>query len=164
MVRIKTNVYSHKRKKRVMKEAKGQFGNRSKRYKEAAKSLTASKQYAYFDRKKNKSHFRSLWIIRINAACQELGTTYSRLVKGLFNANITIDRKVLSELAISAPEAFAQIVDKALKAPAVVKDKKVKVYAIKGGLKPNSAAAKKLNAKKAVVKKTAVKKVAKAKA
>ena len=58
MVRIKTNVYSHKRKKRVLKEARGQFGNRSKRYKEAAKSLTASKQYAYFDRKKNKSNFK----------------------------------------------------------------------------------------------------------
>jgi large subunit ribosomal protein L20 len=111
MVRIKTNVYSHKRKKRVLKEARGQFGNRSKRYKEAAKSLTASKQYAYYDRKKNKSNFRSLWIIRINAACQELGITYSKFIKGTKNAGIELDRKVLAELAVSAPESFAQIVE-----------------------------------------------------
>ena len=117
MVRIKTNVYSHKRKKRVLKAARGQFGNRSKRYKEAAKSLTASKQYAYFDRKKNKSNFRSLWIIRINAACREAGVSYSRLVSGLKAANIELDRKVLAELAVSAPEVFAQIIDMAKAAP-----------------------------------------------
>ena len=91
MVRIKTNVYSHKRKKLVLKEARGQFGNRSKRYKEAAKSLIASRQYAYFDRKKNAGRFRSLWIIRINAACHELDITYSRLIKGLKSANILLD-------------------------------------------------------------------------
>src|SRR5258708_7233302 len=113
MVRIKSNVYAHKRKKRVLKEARGQFGNRSKRYKEAIKSLIASRQYAYFDRKKNKSNFRSLWIIRINAACQELGIAYSRLISGLKSAKIEIDRKVLAELAVSAPDAFAQIVEMA---------------------------------------------------
>ena len=113
MVRIKSNVYAHKRKKRVLKEAKGQFGNRSKRYKEAIKSLIASRQYAYFDRKKNKSNFRSLWIIRINAACKESGIAYSRLVRGLKAAKIEIDRKVLAELAVSTPEAFAQIVEMA---------------------------------------------------
>ncbi len=111
MVRIKTNVYSHKRKKRVLKEAKGQFGDRSKRYKEAAKSLTASKQYAYFDRKKNAGHFRSLWIIRINAACREMGTTYSRVIKGLKTANVLLDRKILAELAVSEPNTFTQIVE-----------------------------------------------------
>ena len=83
MVRIKTNVYSHKRKKRVLKEAKGQFGDRSKRYKEAIKSLIGSRQYAYFDRKKKKSEYRSLWIIRLNAACRESGITYSRFISGL---------------------------------------------------------------------------------
>jgi len=113
MVRIKTNVYSHKRKKRVLKEAKGQFGDRSKRYKEAAKSLIASRQYAYFDRKKKKSEYRSLWIIRLNAACRESGITYSRFVSGLKAANITLDRKVLAELAVTQPEIFAQIVEKA---------------------------------------------------
>lgn len=111
MVRIKTNVYSHKRKKRVLAEAKGQFGNRSKRYKEAAKSLTASKQYAYFDRKKNAGHFRSLWIVRLNAACREAGMTYSAFIKGLKTTNILLDRKMLSEIAIASPEIFTQIMD-----------------------------------------------------
>jgi len=113
MVRIKTNVYSHKRKKRVMKEAKGQFGDRSKRYKEAIKSLIGSRQYAYFDRKKKKSEYRSVWVIRLNAACRESGITYSRFISGLKAANITIDRKVLADLAITQPEVFAQIVEKA---------------------------------------------------
>lgn len=113
MVRIKTNVYSHKRKKKVLKEARGQFGNRSKRYKEAAKSLTASKQYAYFDRKKNAGNFRGLWIVRINAACQELGITYSRFIKGLKEANVVMDRKLLADLAVTAPDVFAQLVEKA---------------------------------------------------
>ena len=122
MVRIKSNVYAHKRKKRVLKEAKGQFANRSKRYKEAIKSLIASRQYAYFDRKKNKSNFRSLWIIRINAACKEIGVAYSRLINGLKAANITIDRKVLADLAVTAPDVFLQIVEIAkTKLPAPVK-------------------------------------------
>ena len=115
MVRIKTNVYSHKRKKRVLKEAKGQFGDRSKRYKEAIKSLIGSRQYAYFDRKKKKSEYRSVWIIRLNAACRESGITYSRFISGLKAANITIDRKVLADLAVTQPEIFAQIVDQAKK-------------------------------------------------
>jgi large subunit ribosomal protein L20 len=113
MVRIKTNVYSHKRKKRVLKEAKGQFGDRSKRYKEAIKSLIGSRQYAYFDRKKKKSEYRSVWIIRLNAACRESGITYSRFISGLKSANITLDRKVLADLAVTQPEIFAQIVEKA---------------------------------------------------
>ena len=113
MVRIKTNVYSHKRKKRVLKEAKGQFGDRSKRYKEAIKSLIGSRQYAYFDRKKKKGEYRSVWIIRLNAACRESGITYSRFISGLKAANITLDRKVLADLAVTQPEVFAQIVEKA---------------------------------------------------
>jgi large subunit ribosomal protein L20 len=113
MVRIKTNVYSHRRKKRVLKEAKGQFGDRSKRYKEAIKSLIGSRQYAYFDRKKKKSEYRSLWIIRLNAACRESGITYSRFINGLKAAQITLDRKVLADLAVTAPEVFAQIIEQA---------------------------------------------------
>lgn len=123
MVRIKTNVYSHKRKKKVLKEASGQFGNRSRRYKEAIKSLTASRQYAYFDRKKNAGNFRELWIIRINAACQELGISYSRFIKGLKETNVALDRKVLADLAVTAPDVFAQIVDKAKAAVAVTTKK-----------------------------------------
>lgn len=122
MVRIKTNVYSHKRKKRVLKEASGQFGNRSKRYKEAAKSLTASKQYAYYDRKKNAGRFRSLWIIRINAACREAGVSYSRFIQGLKIANVGLDRKALAEIAVSAPDAFTQLIETAKSAkPAATK-------------------------------------------
>ena len=118
MVRIKTNVYSHKRKKRVMKEAKGQFGDRSKRYKEAIKSLLGSRQYAYFDRKKNRSNFRSLWIIRLNAACREAGVSYSRFIKGLKTAGVALDRKVLAEIAVSEPDVFTQVVEVAKSAKA----------------------------------------------
>src|ERR1700689_1601352 len=113
MVRIKTNVYSHKRKKRVLKEAKGQFGDRSKRYKEAIKSLIGSRQYAYFDRKKKKGDYRSVWIIRLNAACRESGISYSRFISGLKAANIKLDRKVLADLAVTQPNAFALLVEQA---------------------------------------------------
>jgi large subunit ribosomal protein L20 len=113
MVRIKSNVYAHKRKKRVLKEARGQFGDRSKRYKEAIKSLIASRQYAYFDRKKKKSDFRSLWIIRLNAACRESGIAYSRFIHGLKTAGIALDRKVLADLAVREPEVFAHIIEQA---------------------------------------------------
>ena len=121
MVRIKTNVYSHKRKKRVLKEARGQFGDRSKRYKEAIKSLMSSRQYSYYDRKKKKGDFRTLWIVRLNAACREAGIAYSRFINGLKNANIGLDRKILSDLAITAPEVFAQIIETAKNAPAAAK-------------------------------------------
>ena len=127
MVRIKTNVYSHKRKKRVLKEAKGQFGDRSKRYKEAIKSLIGSRQYAYFDRKKKKGDYRSLWIVRLNAACRESGITYSRFISGLKAAQITLDRKVLADLAVSEQEIFAQLVEQAKKLkPKVAVKKTVK--------------------------------------
>ncbi|MDE1921278.1 MAG: 50S ribosomal protein L20 [Candidatus Omnitrophica bacterium] len=112
MVRIKSNVYAHKRKKRVLKEAKGQFGNRSKRYKEAIKSLIASRQYAYFDRKKKKGDYRSLWIVRLNAACREAGISYSRFISGLKKANIALDRKVLADLAVTQPEVFNQLIER----------------------------------------------------
>ena len=111
MVRIKTNVYSHKRKKRVLKEARGQFSDRSKRYKEAIKSLIASRQYSYFDRKKKKGDFRSLWIVRLNAACRELGLSYSRFISNLKASKSELDRKVLADIAVTAPEAFASIVE-----------------------------------------------------
>ena len=96
-----------------MKEAKGQFGDRSKRYKEAIKSLIGSRQYAYFDRKKKKGEYRSLWIIRLNAACRESGITYSRFISGLKAAQITLDRKVLADLAVTEPAVFALLVEQA---------------------------------------------------
>ena len=125
MVRIKTNVYSHKRKKKIMKEARGQWGDRSKRYKEAIKSLMSSRQYSFYDRKKKKGDFRSLWIVRLNAACREAGISYSRFINGLKRSNIEVDRKILSDLAITAPEAFAQIVETAKNAPAAAKKEAV---------------------------------------
>ncbi len=124
MVRIKTNVYSHKRKKKVLKEARGQFGDRSKRYKEAIKSLLGSRQYAFYDRRKKKGEFRALWIMRLNAACRESGITYSRFINGLKNANIAIDRKVLADLAVTAPDSFNQILEAAKNAPAAAKKEK----------------------------------------
>jgi large subunit ribosomal protein L20 len=144
MVRIKSNVYSHKRKKRVLKEAKGQFGDRSKRYKEAIKSLIGSRQYAYFDRKKKKSEFRSLWIIRLNAACRESGISYSRFINGLKTAQINLDRKVLADLAVREPEVFAQILELA---------KTGKPAAEEASAKSGSASDGKKTAKK-IVKKT----------
>jgi large subunit ribosomal protein L20 len=131
MVRIKSNVYAHKRKKRVLKEARGQFGERSKRYKEAIKSLIASRQYAYFDRKKKKSEYRSLWIVRLNAACRESGITYSRFVSGLKAANITLDRKVLADLAVTEPEVFAQLIEQAKELKPKVATKKAAKTAAK---------------------------------
>jgi len=143
MVRIKTNVYSHKRKKRVLKEAKGQFGDRSKRYKEAIKSLIASRQYAYFDRKKKKSEYRSLWIIRLNAACRESGISYSRFINGLKLAQITLDRKVLADLAVTEPEIFAQILEQAKAGKPAAEATSTKEVSVPGAKKTVKKVAKK---------------------
>ncbi len=110
MVRIKHAVSSKKRKKRVLKKTKGQFGHKNRRFRQAKRSLIKGMVYAYRDRKVKKREFRNLWIIRINAACRETGLSYSRFIKGLNNANITINRKMLAELAVSEPEAFQKLV------------------------------------------------------
>ncbi len=110
MVRVRSAVTAQKRKKRVLKKAKGQFGHRSTRYRQAKRSVIKGLTYAYRDRKVKKREFKRLWIIRINAACQEAGLTYSRFINGLKRPNIEIDRKVLSELAISSPAAFKKLV------------------------------------------------------
>ncbi len=110
MVRIKSSVTTHRRKKRVLKKAKGQFGQRSKRYQQAKRSLMKGMAYAYRDRKVKKREFRSLWIVRINAACQEEGITYSRFMNGLKKANVEVDRKVIADLAVNSPAAFKKLV------------------------------------------------------
>ncbi len=110
MVRVRSAVTAQKRKKRVLKKAKGQFGHRSTRYRQAKRSVIKGLTYSYRDRKVKKREFKRLWIIRINAACQESGITYSRFINGLKQASIDIDRKVLSELAISSPAAFKKLV------------------------------------------------------
>ncbi len=110
MVRVRSATTAQKRKKRVLKKAKGQFGHRSTRYRQAKRSVMKGLTYAYRDRKVRKREFKRLWIIRINAACQEGGMTYSRFMNGLKKASVDIDRKALSELAISSPAAFKKLV------------------------------------------------------
>ncbi len=111
MVRITHSVASHRRKKRVLKAAKGQWGDRSKRFRHAKESLMHSMKYAYRDRKVKKRVFRSLWIARINAACRAAGITYSRFMNGLKKANILLDRKALAEVAVTDKAAFKKLVE-----------------------------------------------------
>ncbi|MFC1704197.1 50S ribosomal protein L20 [Candidatus Omnitrophota bacterium] len=111
MARAKHSVASHKRKKRVLKQTKGQFGDRSKRYRHAKESLMHSLVYAYRDRKTKKRTFRRLWIVRINAACRAAGITYNRFIKGLSDAKIVIDRKMLAEIAATDAKTFKKIID-----------------------------------------------------
>ena len=117
MVRIKHSVASHKRKKRVLKQTKGQFGHRKNRFRQAIKSLQKGLVYAYRDRKVKKGEFKRLWIVRINAACRESGIAYSRFINGLANAKVEINRKMLADLAIYSPDAFKQLVKIAQDAP-----------------------------------------------
>lgn len=111
MSRVKHSVATHRRKKRVLKAAKGQFMDRSKQYQQAKRSLLHSMAYAYRDRKNKKRVLRSLWILRINSACRSEGLTYNRFMHGLKKANVAIDRQMLSELAISNPESFNKLVE-----------------------------------------------------
>ena len=111
MVRVRSTIVAKSRKKKVLKAAKGQFGKRSKNFRQAIKSVIKGLTYEYRDRKVRRREFRSLWIIRINAACQEKGIKYSRFIDGLTKADVTLNRKILAELAISSPEAFGKLVD-----------------------------------------------------
>jgi len=110
MVRISSAVTAKRRKKRVLKLAKGQFSKRKSNFKQAKKSTIKGQQYAYRDRRRVKRSFRRLWIARLNAACREEGIMYSRFIKGLTAMKIGLNRKVLSELAIKSPEAFKKLV------------------------------------------------------
>jgi large subunit ribosomal protein L20 len=101
------------RRKRTLKLAKGYFGNKSRLYIEARDAVERAQKFAYRDRRKRKTEFRQLWIVRINAACRPLGISYSRLIQGLLKANIVLDRKSLSEFAIHDPIVFEAIVNKA---------------------------------------------------
>ena len=113
MARVKRGVTAHAKHKKTLKAAKGFFGRRKNTIRAAKAAVDKSLQYAYRDRKNRKREFRALWIQRINAAVREHGLTYSRFVAGLIGAGIEVDRKVLSDLAISEPAAFAAIVEKA---------------------------------------------------
>ncbi len=115
MARVKRAVNASKKKRKVMKLAKGYFGAKSKQYKTASQAVMRSMSYAYVGRKLKKRDFRKLWIIRINAAARLNGLSYSRLINGLKLAGVDINRKMLSEMAISDPEAFAQVAEVAKK-------------------------------------------------
>lgn len=110
MVRVRTNVATKRRKKRVLKAAKGYFQQRHKRYAQARRTRIKAQAYSYRDRKVRKGEFRKLWTVRINAACRELGITYSRFISGLIKAKVALDRKMIAELAISSPAAFKRLV------------------------------------------------------
>ena len=113
MARVKTAKITRKRHKKVMKLAKGYYGAKHYRFRNANQAVLKSLAYAYVGRKDRKSDFRKLWIARINAAARMNGTTYSKLIAGLKKANVTINRKMLAEIAISDPKAFAEIVNTA---------------------------------------------------
>jgi large subunit ribosomal protein L20 len=104
---------TRRRRQRVLEDAKGYFGNKSRLYRYAVDAVIRAGKFAYRDRRKKKSEFRQLWIVRINAAVREAGMSYSRFINGLKIAGIEMDRKALSELAINDAAAFAQLVEKA---------------------------------------------------
>ena len=104
---------SRARRKRMLKHAKGYFGNKSKLFRYAKEAVHHAWQHAYKARKKKKGDWRSLWIVRLNAACREAGISYSRFIEGLHAANIELDRKVLSDLAIRDEVAFKAVVKQA---------------------------------------------------
>ena len=110
MARVKNGAVTKARHKKVLKAAKGYFGSKHRLYKTAKEQLMHSGQYAFRDRKQKKRDFRKLWITRINAACRNNDIVYSKFINGLKKANIDINRKMLSELAIFAPEEFTKLV------------------------------------------------------
>ncbi|MBI4623045.1 MAG: 50S ribosomal protein L20 [Verrucomicrobia bacterium] len=113
MARATNSPASRKRRKKVLKYAKGYFGNKSKLYRYAKEAVQHAWQHAYAARRKKKGDRRSLWIVRLNAACRNAGISYSRFIEGLHAANIGLDRKVLSDLAIRDEVAFNGLVRKA---------------------------------------------------
>ena len=110
MARVKGGTVSKNRRRKVLKEAKGYFGSKHRLFKTAQEQVMHSGKYAYRDRRQNKRNFRKLWITRINAACRSNDIVYSKFINGLKKANVEINRKMLSELAIFAPEEFTKLV------------------------------------------------------
>jgi len=113
MARVKRGVQAGARHKKVLKEAKGYYGARSKVYRVAKQAVTKAGQYAYRDRRQRKRQFRRLWIVRINAAARSFDMSYSRFIDGLSKAEIEVDRKVLADLAVHDIEAFGVLAEKA---------------------------------------------------
>ena len=113
MPRVKRGVQAHRRHKQILKQAKGYYGARSRVYRVAKQAVIKAGQYAYRDRKQRKRQFRSLWIVRVNAAVRQHDISYSAFMNGLKKAEIDIDRKVLAELAVFNKDAFSALVEKA---------------------------------------------------
>ena len=113
MARVKRGVTAHAKHKKVLKQAKGYYGRRKNTIRIAKQAVEKAGQYAFRDRKRRKRSFRALWIQRINAAVRPFGLNYSKFIDGLAKSGLTIDRKVLSDLAIREPAAFEAIVQKA---------------------------------------------------
>ena len=148
MARVRNGAVTKARHKKVLKEAKGYFGSKHRLYKTAKEQLMHSGQYAFRDRKQKKRDFRKLWITRINAACRLNDISYSRFIEGLNKAGVEVNRKMLSEIAINDPKAFAELVK-------VAKDGKA------GKIKPATEVAGNevtIGAKKATAKKETTKK------
>jgi large subunit ribosomal protein L20 len=110
MARATNSPASRKRRKKVLKYAKGYFGNKSRLFRYAKEAVQHAWQYAYRDRRKKKGEWRALWIVRLNAACRNADISYSRFIEGLKAANIELDRKILSDIAIRDEVAFAALV------------------------------------------------------
>jgi large subunit ribosomal protein L20 len=113
MARVKGGVTAHARHKKVLKKAKGYYGRRSKTFRTANAAVEKAALYSYRDRKVKKREFRALWIQRINAAVREEGLTYSRFISGLTKAGITLDRKVMADIAMNEPAAFKGLITQA---------------------------------------------------
>jgi len=113
MARVKRGVTARKKHKKVLKQAKGYYGARSRVYRVAKQAVIKAGQYAYRDRKQKKRQFRSLWIVRINAAARTCGMSYSQLINGLKKANIDIDRKMLAEMALFDQASFEAVAKQA---------------------------------------------------
>ena len=156
MARVKGGTVARARRKKVLKEAKGYFGSKHRLYKTAHEQLMHSGEYAYRDRRQNKRNFRKLWISRINAACRDAEISYSRFINGLNKAGVTVNRKMLSELAIDNRDAFNDLVNIAKDAldGKAYTPKEVKIAATK----EEKVVTEKKEEKKAPVKKTETKK------
>ena len=116
MARVKRGVVGRRRHKKIIKLAKGYYNARRKVFRVAKQAVTKAQQYAYIGRKQKKRQFRSLWIVRINAAARQYGLSYSRLMNGLKKANIELDRKALADLAVHDIAAFGQVAEQAKRA------------------------------------------------
>ncbi|MCM8765627.1 MAG: 50S ribosomal protein L20 [Candidatus Omnitrophica bacterium] len=111
MPRVKHSVATHKRHKKILKQAKGYWGARSKLYRRAKETVQRALVYSYRDRKVKKRQFRRLWITRISIACKNLGISYNRFMQGLKEAKVDLNRRILADLAVNDPDAFTKLVE-----------------------------------------------------